>query len=43
MDDGLIDRFKALAGPLGWIDGASDDARPYLSNQISVQIQLSQF
>jgi FAD/FMN-containing dehydrogenase len=30
MDDGLIDRFKALAGPQGWIDGASDDARPYL-------------
>ena len=30
MYDGLIDRFKALVGPLGWIDGASEDARPYL-------------
>jgi FAD/FMN-containing dehydrogenase len=30
MNDALIDRFKALVGPLGWIDGASEDARPYL-------------
>jgi FAD/FMN-containing dehydrogenase len=30
MNEGLIDRFKALVGPLGWIDGASEDARPYL-------------
>lgn len=30
MGNGLIERFKAIVGPSGWIDGASDDARPYL-------------